>query len=438
MDADRAQDDPHAAPEPAAHGKRCWRHAAVVLAMALATAACALVLKQKVGHDAEFYDPDGFGRMAFQVAAGKGLLDTQGRPSAFRGPVVPGVLAGAVLLGGRSYETLYVAQCILFALANGVLGLVCWRIFGQWRVTLLAMGMYAGFLPQYPWFLNIFPEPTFTLFIAAFMLAWIVSLAKSPRWSLIAGVLLALAALAKPTMYIFLPLVLIYELKQRGLNRRGYAAIAALLVGFSLLEVPWIVRNYVVLGQFIPMTSNEAQAQVMFLNTWWQEANWHDNPYHKPDRFPPAGEGFWELPPEQREARFREMAAKNFREHPFKVLMLIPKRTMIFLFQMRERGWLPTHKSIVLCGLLYPLAIAGYFFLSRERRRLYGPCLWLLAFSIVFHSLLVAEYRYSHPLQPYIFMLAASALVTIAQWLRLHLAGGHAWGATQAAGTSVA
>jgi hypothetical protein len=46
-------------------------------------------------------------------------------------------------------------------------------------------------------------------------------------------------------------------------------------------------------------------------------------------------------------------------------------------------------------------------------RRRYAPALLLVAFNVAFHALLASEYRYSHPVQPFIFMLSAAGLVEV-------------------------
>ena len=365
----------------------------------------------------ELLDPDGWGKMGMQMVNGQGLLE-EGKLSAFRGPVPPLVFAAIVKMFGPSYEALLWAQCVLFALAGGAIGTLAQRLFGDRRITLLTMLIYLAFIPAYPWFCHVYSEPLFTLLLALFLLAWTTSLEKSSRWSLATGILLGVVALCRPVMYFFIPFVLLYELWRKGLTRAATRSIAAIVLGFLLLEVPWIVRNYLVLDRVVVMTTGGKQA--LFLATWYEQANWMGNVFHDEQRFPPAGKGFWKLPKDEQERLFGEMAAENFQRAPGKVLLLIPKRTMMFLFQMQDTGWLPTKKSLLLCGVLYPLAVLGYLLLSPDLRRRYAPLAWLVLFQIAFHSLLQAEYRYSHPVQPYIFLLSSAGLVGLGDRLVGH------------------
>jgi hypothetical protein len=396
--------------------------------MTAATLVAALLIERYTLKEVQFVDPDGWGRMGFEVAAGKGLI-IHGKPSAYRGPVVPVIFATAALLFGPSLEVLLVTQCVFFALANGVLGLIAQRVFSDRRVTFLTMLLYLGYVPAYPWFCHIFTEPIFTTLLALFVLTWMVALERGGVWHLFTGVTLALAALCRPVMYFFMPFVLLLPLLRAGFKRHVLRSLGLLTVGFLLLEVPWVVRNCYQTGQPVLTTSGGSQA--FFLMTWYQQANWLGNPFDDPKRFPPQAEGFWALPEEQQNAIFRRMAWDNIREAPLSVLLLVPRRLLIFLFQMQATGWLPTAKSLLFGGAIYLLALLGYVLSPRSSRSRVAPCLWLLGFNVLFHSLLVAEYRYSHPIQPYFFMLASAGVFLVSARL---LARMQATAGTEAAG----
>ncbi len=119
------------------------------------------------------------------------------------------------------------------------------------------------------------------------------------------------------------------------------------------------------------------------------------------------------IPQEEQDAIFRRLAWDNIRQAPLNVFLLIPRRFLIFLFQLPATGWLPTTKSLFLGGALYALAFIGYCLASPGQKLRCSPCLWLFGFNALFHTLLAAEFRYSHPVQPYIFMLASAGTVLL-------------------------
>jgi 4-amino-4-deoxy-L-arabinose transferase-like glycosyltransferase len=331
--------------------------------------------------------------------------------------VPPLIYAAGAWLVAPTYDVLLKVQALFFGIAGGLMAAISMSIFNRWRVALLTVFMMIGFVPAWPWLCNIFSEPIFTALLAAFVLCWL-KLTDHPqsawRWILM-GLLLGVTALTRPVMYFFVPVVMLHAIWQFGLNRQVGLSLVCMLLGFALFEVPWVIRNQMVLGQPIPMTQGTSQA--WHLCTFYQAANWTDNVYHDPKRFPPAGEGFWELPKEEQDRRFLEMAKENFRQAPGKVLMLIPKRFLIFFFQLPDTGWFPTFKSLILTGVLYPTAILGFWLAGPVRRKLYQPCLILVLFNAAFYTLLQSEYRYSHPIQPYIMMLSAFGLWGIAERL---------------------
>lgn len=389
----------------------------IYAAIGLVTTLAGLAIQQIKGVEPGLVDPDGWGLRGFWLAEGRGLLDAEGNPSAQRGPIVPLIFAAAAKIGSPTFDALRIVQAIFFGLSGSLFACIAQTVFGRWRVSLTTVAMMIAFLPAWPWLCNVFSEPIFTTLLAAFVLMWIHTLAKPEsgwRWFLL-GLFLIAVAFARPVMYFFVPVVMLDAIWRFGLKRQVGLSLVWMLLGFALLEIPWIVRNQQVLGRFIPTTQGTSQA--WHLMTYYQEANWMGNVYHDPQRFPPAGKGFWQLSKEEQDRRFVEMAKQNWQDAPGKVLMLIPKRFMMFFFQMHDRGWLPTFKSLLLTGVLYPTAILGFWLAGPMRRKLYWPCLVLVLFNAAFYTLLQSEYRYSHPIQPYIMMLSAFGLWEIADRL---------------------
>jgi 4-amino-4-deoxy-L-arabinose transferase-like glycosyltransferase len=394
-----------------------------LVAIAILAFLAALAIQHLEGFDPKYPDPDGWGQRGFWIAEGRGLTDNNGQPSAMRGPVIPIIFAGAIKVWGYDYANLLPVQAVFFALSITFVAIISQLVFAKWKITWLTTALIILYVPAWPWVSNIFSEPIFTAFQAIFLWCWIRTL-EHPRtlgrWFAL-GILFALVALCRPVMYFFLPFLLVYSLWRCGFSRRMAIAMLCFFVGFALLETPWVVRNYRAFDKLILTTTGSSQ--VLHAATWYQHPNYMGNIYHDPERFPPAGEGFWDLSHEEQDRRFREMALQNWKEAPGQVLMLIPRRTMLFFFQMRPFGWIPTPKSIILSSVLYPAALFGFFAATRSQRRTLVPVLLIIGFTAAFYSLLQAEYRYSHPIQPFIIMLAAAGLWDIFERCRRKLFG---------------
>ena len=388
------------------------------LAIGLLTAATLVVAlgaawreRQKTG----IIDADGYARYGFRIAEGRGLVDDQGRPTAFRGPTYPLVCAGLALVFGPRLEVVQTAQCVFYALANGLIGLLAYRYGARLRVVVLSMVGVMFFWPAWPWFCHIFTEPLFTLLLALILWAWLEMVRRPTWWNhLLTGLLLAVGALCRPEVYVLAPIPVLDTLCRQGWRTgRAWGGAALIFVGFALLEVPWVVRNWLSVGRAI--LTADAGMENFFLATWYQEANWQCDPLHDPTRFPPAGQGFWELPLEERNRMFSEMAWQNLRQSPGQVLLCLPKRFFMFIFQYPPRGWLPTWKGLLLGVALYLLAILGYLLADGRLRFLLHRALAILVVLALVHTLLVSEFRYSCPVQPYVLLMASTAFWRLAE-----------------------
>jgi hypothetical protein len=121
---------------------------------------------------------------------------------------------------------------------------------------------------------------------------------------------------------------------------------------------------------------------------------------------------------EERNRIFREMAWQNIRQSPGQVFLCIPKRFLMFFFQYPPRGWIPTPKGLLLGVPLYLLAILGYWWSPKSLKILLRRALAMVVVLALIHSLLVSEFRYSHPVQPYILLMASVAFWQLAEQVR--------------------
>ncbi len=379
----------------------------VIGLLSVATLAVALVVAWRERQTTGIIDADAYAKYGFRIAEGRGLVDDQGRPTAFRGPTYPLVCAGLALAFGPRLEVVQAAQCLFYALANGLIGLLAYRYGAGLRVVVFSMLGMMFFWPAWPWFCHIFTEPLFTLLLALILWGWL-EMVRRPTWPrhLVTGLLLAVGALCRPEVYLLAPIPVLDTLRRQGWrSRRAWVGAGLILLGFALLEVPWVVRNWLSIGRVI--ITADAGMENFFMATWYQEANWQGNVIHDPARFPPAGQGFWKLPLEERNRIFWEMAWQNIREAPGQVLLCMPKRFLMFFFQYPPRGWLPTWKSLVLGIPLYLLALLGYGWAEGPVKFLLRRALAILAVLALVHTVLVSEFRYSSPVQPYILLMAS-------------------------------
>lgn len=393
------------------------RYVVVLAGLTIATFVVALLVAFHSRHVSGILDADGYASYGFRLADGQGLVDSAGRPTAFRGPVMPLVCALTSLVCGKSLAAVQIVLCGFYALANGLVGYLAWRYYRSLRLVVMTMVVGIGFWPAYPWFCHIFSEPVFTFLLAGFLLVWTETIRSGSRWGYAAtGLLLAASSLCRPEMYVFVPVLLIDVLHKHSLRWKGGEALTLIAIGFLLLEAPWVVRNWVSVGK--PVISADNGTMNIFLATWFQEANWQGNPFHDPDRFAPAGQGFWQRPEEERNRIFWEMALQNVREAPGQVLLCIPRRFFMFFYQYGPRGWLPSLKSLVFATTLYLSALIGYRRSSAAQKVLLRRALCLVGVIAAVHTAMVSEFRFSCPVQPYIILMAMAGALGIFDRMR--------------------
>ena len=151
------------------------------------------------------------------------------------------------------------AQCLVGALLVPALGLLGRRVFGA-KAGLVAAGM-AAFYPELVWFASHFWAETVFTVILWWAIERLVAAdsGASTRAALVSGLLFGLAVLTRETVLYFLPVAGLWLAWRRvGGARRA----AWLLVAAALVVVPWTVRNWLVFGTLVPVSTSGA------LNLW--------------------------------------------------------------------------------------------------------------------------------------------------------------------------
>ncbi len=166
-------------------------------------------------------------------------------PTAFRPPLYPLVIAACSLIEGSGLFLLAAIHVVLGAATAGLVFLIAER----WNLSKRGALLAAALVAIDPILLNQSVQPmteTLAAFLAALGLfaLTIVGNRLSIRWAMLAGGILALAELCRPTFLVWLLLcglglvVLARGWRQRLLVGGSFALAAALVVG------PWAARNY--------------------------------------------------------------------------------------------------------------------------------------------------------------------------------------------------
>lgn len=184
----------------------------------------------------------------WRIAEGEGFVDSSGEPSSFQGVGYPAFLAGIYFVWGHSVLVAQFVNALLGGLTVFLTFAVARRMVSDSRALLAAAVI--GFTPSQVLYSSVLTTETlFTvLFIGFIWLVW-----PGPRFRqnwrvlLVAGVILGLSWLIRPTLMLF-PIALVLMLVA---TRMRWSRAISLSVGFGvvaiLVVIPWAARNAVVM-----------------------------------------------------------------------------------------------------------------------------------------------------------------------------------------------
>jgi 4-amino-4-deoxy-L-arabinose transferase-like glycosyltransferase len=357
-----------------------------------------------------------------------------GRATAFRPPAFPYLLGEVYKVAGvaradaaRRVVVARRAQVVIGTVLVAAVGLLAAQLFGG-AVALAALALAAVYVPLVTMSGSVMSEPLFVVFMLAGLSAAIAH-RRSPhrlRWALLAGLFAGLAILTRANaLILLLPLGLAVWDRRPRWSARALAAPVALVAVAVLAIVPWTLRNERVLHHFVPVSTQLGSA---LAGTYNDEAR--TDPEHPASwrslRGVPSYADIFAKVSETNEAvleqRLRHRAERYALDHPTYVAV-VAFWTTVRAFELDGRSWWRHTAATVSirpawadrgvwCFWLFAvLAVAGAFTAAARRAPWF---VWafpaLMYLSVVF--LVIETPRYRTPLDPFIVLLAALALVS--------------------------
>jgi len=234
-------------------------------------------------------DSESYWTLAAAIAAGR-PYEYGGRDARiFRTPGYPLLLASIIAVAGDTPAARWSARMVgalLGTLGVALLMMWTWLLFAD-RTAVLFAGLMAAFYPGLiALSVIILSEALFCPLILAQLICWTRAEQTRARgrwaWSAAAGMLAGAATLARPSWLLFTPFAMtggIVASKQRGSRA---VALIIMLVALSIVMVPWWVRNYRVVGRFVPTTLQVGASLYDGLNPQANGASnmWFANDYY--------------------------------------------------------------------------------------------------------------------------------------------------------------
>ena len=368
-------------------------------------------------------DEPGYDRLARAILAGHGV-DWPGRV-----PLYPLWLAAVYAASGGSYRAVPIAQAFLGATAIPLAYLLARRVFGHVAGLLTALGVALScqlVLEVRP----LMSEVLFTpLVLLAMLLLWDATRQPAGRRVALAGAVVGASALVRPTL-LFFPLVVPLAFAGRESGRRAVRHGLVYVLAAALVVTPWIVRNCVRYHAVLPLALSNAllwQGSPEYYHLVRDRGYsymqvWTDVLYAPgsvdPDPSSLEGERYWNA-----------RAVRSIAAEPLLYLRYAAEKFVTFWVGDPEADWGGSHvfdfhalvlafgvrwAALFMPGLLLPVVALAAMLLLRRRWRELLPIHALLVYCTLVHAATHAEARLSEPLQPFLLLLVAGALVQAA------------------------
>jgi 4-amino-4-deoxy-L-arabinose transferase-like glycosyltransferase len=370
-------------------------------------------------------------RIASSLAHGHGFGHSVIAPargaSAFRPPLYPFLLGGLFKVTGPSVAAARVLNAFVGTAALAVIGLLAFRVGGR-RVGIVALAigavypplLLAGYAVQY--------EALYTLLTCGALVAGLRH-AKQPgawRWVVLSGVLVGFGVLCRESAAILLVPLGVLVWTSAPSARVRLVRLGVLVACCVAIVAPWTIRNAVRLHAFVPVSTSLGFAA--------------GGTYNATSAAVPGNGGVWIYPLDdpanrrlvsaptlnevQVDAALRRASLRYVSDHPAYLGTVVASNT-VRLFDLRGTKdaraiapFVPYDDTLLLGAVVgfyvfAALAVGGAF---TKRARQVPVAVWLVPILLTAGIVLVgANIRYRAPIEPYVVLLGALALVSAAE-----------------------
>jgi 4-amino-4-deoxy-L-arabinose transferase-like glycosyltransferase len=328
------------------------------------------------------------------------------RPDSKVPPAYSLTLAGEIAIAPNAYQSLTVALQMLADLATAfILFWTAWRI-GQSRVGLWAGCVWLLFPPALAISTWITAETIFTtLFTLGLALLAISFVQGQTRLALAGGVAMGVATLFRGTP-LWLPVALVpAAFWSRALRRWLLFAVA-----MAACVVPWTIRNWIVLHDFIPVAVGSGSVVLMGADERFFTGKGKATYY--PETFQAAANAGIRKPADDRESQIDGwlsrvgvwVLSERLKQRPLSAIPFFAHK-FVRLWYGTESAAFRQQLFLGFCSLL--VVPAGLWQFWKWRKSVPGLSyvfLWTAAYMIAMHIATLPEIRYSFPLFPILIL----------------------------------
>lgn len=368
-------------------------------------------------------------RIAYNLANGKGYVYDSDLPTARRGPVPIFFMASLFFIfGPEAFPIpLVVSQWFWDAASAVLIYFIARELFGMRRVAFLAMILFALHPIIIENSVRVNVEPLATFLLLAFVLTFLRAI-RNPDWVhfIWPGLFLGLSILSLGVLQFF-PVVaaglIIFLLRAEGW-RRIFVAITVFCLSVVVVLLPWIFRNYLALGAFVPASTLGGHNllrnhQTLGEPDYLRFRTAQEDKIVTENLFVTKGIDLSDFSEVEQDKLFRETAVDFITTYPDRYIILSLIRFPRLWFQ-QGLSLAPDrlgYVAVLVNGALMLLTVMAVLYFRDNWTKPALLLLMLLAYATVLYMAIAAELRYSIPFTPLLVILGAYAIVNISTWL---------------------
>lgn len=215
-----------------------------------------------------FSDMADYDRCAMNFLLGDGLIQSP-EYRAYRTPGYPLLLAAIYSVADNRYQAVYLMQCVLGALTavlTVLLFLKCFPKIPQKMIFASVAGLIMALSDESIFYCGqLLTETLYTLLFVVWVLLLLRLRPRPQNWLLVTtAVLHGLLLLVRPVAGLYVILIAGFLYLRSSRDEGNLARLSRSLLSFVVYMavliatiLPWSIRNYVVTGYFIPLSTND-------------------------------------------------------------------------------------------------------------------------------------------------------------------------------------
>ena len=372
----------------------------------------------KDGHSWSFaYE---MGQIAASLASGNGFSWPEWSsypkgPTAWMPPIYPFLIAATFRTFGV-YSNQAAIFLLVFQTSSSVLTCFLLYMVGK-RIFNAQAGLLAALLfAVYPASINFAVRQIWSvsLFSCCFLVLILSLLKLGKEMNVIqgtwVGVLAGVATLVDPIIVASFPFVALWLYVNSNRDRVATCKVLAVtMLLFFVCVSPWLVRNYVIFGQFVFIKSNFGNELFLGNNPYATGSYWAPRAFES--LTDPERESLKSADEPSRNRFLLQKAIAFISTHPLEFLKLTMSRFVHYWsFMMRPVEGLGQSASLLTYFTIMTLGIMGLLVSNARAAEVQLLWLFVIALALPYHFTVVGLFRYRFPVETVLVLSAAYAI----------------------------